>query len=330
MPHADRLVALVLHLQTPEWRTAAQLAEYVGVSVRTIYRDVQVLASAGVPVEGTRGHGYRLRAGYVLPPLVLTQDEATALLAQAQAAPALPAAAAARAATAAQMKLRALLPASAAKQADALAEDYRARLFEEDSAAAVTPEEATWKRARTALREQRTLLLGADAEDVTRAALFEPYGLVERRGRWHVVGMARRADGGGAVEALPVRALGDATLTEVRYERPASYASALLPTSSDLAAHVVVRFAEEAVAVAREQPLPPGAEAAVWSDVHRDAAAPTRTLAFTLARPEEAVAWVLGFGSHAEVLAPDRLRDHLAREAKRLEERYRDPEPSLF
>lgn len=60
--------------------TAATLAEKLGVSERTIYRDIQTLASLGAPIEGEAGVGYLLRAGMFLPPLMFDADELEALV----------------------------------------------------------------------------------------------------------------------------------------------------------------------------------------------------------------------------------------------------------
>ena len=55
--------------------TAAELARQLGVSERTIWRDMGVMAASGIPVEGERGLGYILRSALVLPPTMLTQAE---------------------------------------------------------------------------------------------------------------------------------------------------------------------------------------------------------------------------------------------------------------
>lgn len=60
--------------------TAATLAQRLGVSERTIYRDIQTLAGLGAPVEGEAGIGYMLRAGVFLPPLMFSPDELEALV----------------------------------------------------------------------------------------------------------------------------------------------------------------------------------------------------------------------------------------------------------
>jgi predicted DNA-binding transcriptional regulator YafY len=60
--------------------TAAQLAEEQGVSVRTLYRDVQTLIGLGAPIDGEAGIGYMLRPGFFLPPLMFSADELEALV----------------------------------------------------------------------------------------------------------------------------------------------------------------------------------------------------------------------------------------------------------
>ncbi|WP_297206909.1 YafY family protein [uncultured Pluralibacter sp.] len=77
---ADRLFQIVQILRGRRLTTAAQLAERLSVSERTIYRDIRDLSLSGVPVEGETGIGYRLMAGFDLPPLMLTRHESEALV----------------------------------------------------------------------------------------------------------------------------------------------------------------------------------------------------------------------------------------------------------
>ncbi|WP_323769145.1 helix-turn-helix transcriptional regulator [Antarctobacter sp.] len=79
MNRKDRLYALTQRLRDRKLHTAEAMAQDLGVSVRTIYRDMETLAASGVPVEGARGYGYSVQAAITLPPLNLTEAELEAL-----------------------------------------------------------------------------------------------------------------------------------------------------------------------------------------------------------------------------------------------------------
>lgn len=79
MRRADRLMSLIQILRHGALHKAGHLAEMTGVSLRTIYRDMDTLAASGVPIEGERGVGYRVTAAVTLPPLNLTMTEVEAL-----------------------------------------------------------------------------------------------------------------------------------------------------------------------------------------------------------------------------------------------------------
>jgi len=81
MRRADRLFQIVNVLRRRRTATTAtHLAERLGVSDRTVYRDIRDLILAGTPIDGEAGVGYRLRPGYDLPPLMFDRDEIQALV----------------------------------------------------------------------------------------------------------------------------------------------------------------------------------------------------------------------------------------------------------
>lgn len=79
MTRRDRLTRLMQLLKSGGSHRAADMAAELGVTVRTLYRDMDRLRAAGVPVEGHRGTGYRITASITLPPLNLTPEELEAL-----------------------------------------------------------------------------------------------------------------------------------------------------------------------------------------------------------------------------------------------------------
>ena len=80
MRRADRLFQIIQLLRVRRLTTAADIAQELEISTRTVYRDVQDLLESGVPIEGEAGVGYRLRKGYELPAMTFTVDELAALV----------------------------------------------------------------------------------------------------------------------------------------------------------------------------------------------------------------------------------------------------------
>jgi len=76
----DRITAILIHLQSKRLVTAQELAERFEVSQRTIYRDIETLNSAGVPIIGELGVGYSIMEGYRLPPVMFSREEAVSFL----------------------------------------------------------------------------------------------------------------------------------------------------------------------------------------------------------------------------------------------------------
>jgi len=121
MRRADRLFQIVQLVRGRRLSTAEFLAERLQVSTRTIYRDIADLQAQGVPLEGEAGVGYRMRAGFDLPPLMFTREEAQALVAAVRIAqPRLDQALAAQGEMALS-KILAVLPAPARAAAESLA-----------------------------------------------------------------------------------------------------------------------------------------------------------------------------------------------------------------
>ena len=77
----DRIVAILIQLQSKKIVKAQELADRFEVSLRTIYRDIRSLEASGVPIYGEAGIGYSLMDGYRLPPVMFTREEASSFIA---------------------------------------------------------------------------------------------------------------------------------------------------------------------------------------------------------------------------------------------------------
>jgi predicted DNA-binding transcriptional regulator YafY len=319
---ADRLVSLALLLQARGRVTGRALAAELGVSVRTVYRDLGVLAAAGVPVitESGPGGGFRLMDGYRFPLRGLRPDEAEALLILGVPG-ALRDLGLDRALAAAHRQIQVTSGAAAG----VLVHLDMPRWFGSQE------EVPCLRDLARALRLGRQVRLayrhGDGREDAARAV--GPLGLVNKAGTWYLVALA--GDGRGAAAGDPRvfragRVSGAVVLAEP-FPRPAGFGLAEFWArwsagfeASRPRIQVTLRASPGALAALPEvygpaagpalaAALPPGADG--WRVV---------TLSF---EHEVAAAYRLaGFGDQVEVLSPAPLRDRLVRTARQLLRQY--------
>jgi predicted DNA-binding transcriptional regulator YafY len=124
MRRADRLFLVIHALRGRRTALPARsLAETLGVSLRTVYRDVADLQLSGVPIEGEAGVGYVLRKGADIPPLMFTAEELEALVVGTRFVKAFAGQRLHRGAQAALLKIEAVLPPELKQRA------LRSRIF---------------------------------------------------------------------------------------------------------------------------------------------------------------------------------------------------------
>lgn len=172
MSRADRLLRLVQVLRRYRQPVSAQaLADELEISIRSVYRDVQSLRAQGATIEGEPGVGYVLRPGFLLPPLMFTDDEIEALVLGLRLTNEHADEALGRAAGDVIAKLRAVLP-----------KELRT-LFDETAllagpALTRPPEAIDLSEVRRALREQRKASIAyTNEQGVSSRRVIWPLGL---------------------------------------------------------------------------------------------------------------------------------------------------------
>lgn len=80
MNRLTRITAILIQLQSKKIVTAKEIAERFEISLRTVYRDIKTLQDAGIPIGSENGVGYFIVNGYSLPPIMITEEEANALI----------------------------------------------------------------------------------------------------------------------------------------------------------------------------------------------------------------------------------------------------------
>ncbi|GHB72741.1 DeoR family transcriptional regulator [Streptomyces cirratus] len=181
-----RLLTLLSLLQTPREWPGSELAERLGVSARTIRRDIERLRELGYPVEATLGAegGYRLVAGAAMPPLLLDDEEAVAIAVGLRAGAGHAIEGVDEASVRALAKLEQVLPARLRRRVGALQSATVA--VARGDGASVDPRTLTTMAAAVAGPERlRFAYRARDGAESRR--LVEPYRLVSTGSRWYLV-----------------------------------------------------------------------------------------------------------------------------------------------
>lgn len=322
---AGRLLSLLLLLQTRGRMTARQLAGELEVSVRTIYRDVEALSGAGVPLYGDAGHagGYQLLGGYRTRLTGLTPAEAEALFLSGLPGPAAELGLGS-ALAAATLKLRAALPASLRQNADRLTE----RFYLDAPGWYSRPEDvphlpavasAVWDRRVIQVTYQRW----KQPTEVTRR--LEPHGLVLKGGTWYVVA---RCD--GAMRTYRVDQIVAATpcgcgfTPEPGFELGSYWHSYLAEFHRQLCTgHAVIQLSGAGVRRMRHL-LSAAAVTAVETTGIADANGWMRACV-PIESADQALADFLRLGADIEILEPAELREQATRTIRAMTAIYDEP-----
>lgn len=327
---SSRLLSILLRLQLRGRITAAELAAEFEVAVRTVYRDLDALSAAGVPVHAERGRG----GGIVLAPGWRTQ--LTGLTApEARSVPLAGLHSAARdlgfasGAEDVQLKLLASLPPDAAADASRIAERLHIDplpWYHRNEALPLLPALAA------AVWEGRQVRVHYDSWAGTAERSLSPLGLVLKGGLWYLVACPAGRDAKAGPRTYRASGILSLTVLPARVRRPAGFVlAAHWPTSvADfesrlMAGRATVRITEEGLSILRA--VQPAAAEWVERTARPEAGARARAGWVEAELPTEpdryAARQLLRLGTEVEVLAPASLRKALEQEAAAVARRHR-------
>jgi predicted DNA-binding transcriptional regulator YafY len=184
-----RLFALLDVLQGGGWVSGPELARRLEVDARMLRRDLVRLQEIGIPIESERGRngGYRLRPGYRLPPLMLSDDEAVAVTLALMSARELGFVTAAPAIETASAKIRRVLPTPLRMRVQALEETLA---LSGRGAAGDGPQSGVLLELAEGIRRQRRVAFRyASPRSEPREREVDPYGLAVIEGRWYLAAL---------------------------------------------------------------------------------------------------------------------------------------------
>lgn len=214
-----RVLAMLELLQARRQLSGAELAAGLGVDQRTVRRYALRLADLGIPVTAERGRygGYRLLPGYRLPPLMLTDDEAAAVVIGLLAAERLGQPVAGI--STALAKIQRVLPATLSERVAALRQTLGFTQYQRRPAVAADTG-IVLTLAQAASQHQRVRLRYRSHAEQDSERDLDPYGLVLHSGRWYVTG---RDDKSGELRTFRVDRVSEALLSGVSFDPPADF-----------------------------------------------------------------------------------------------------------
>ena len=311
MNKTDRLLAIVLELQGKGKQRAEDLARTFETSKRTIYRDIEALCEAGVPLISIPGRGYSLMAGYFLPPLSFTTDEATMLLLGSEFMAQNFDAQYRTAAHAANRKITSVLPEKLRDDVAYLQKSIRFIATEQRPA-----EGMLLQQVRRAIIERVTVRFtyskrhGQEGQETQTTREADPYSLVHITGTWHMTAYCHmrkdirvfRLDRMDALEVLP--------------QAFVRQTNVIMEEHQGRQRNITVRvlFDAEVVRWVRESRN--------FYIVAEEETAEGLLVTLQIRQESELVQWLLGWGQRVRVLEPESLRQRLLEEAKGIVERY--------
>ncbi|WP_438433743.1 helix-turn-helix transcriptional regulator [Gorillibacterium sp. sgz500922] len=315
MNKTDRMLAIVIELQRKGVLRAEDLAARFETSIRTIYRDVQALSEAGVPVAGAPGVGYSLMEGYFLPPVSFTSEEAVALLIGADFVEMRLDAEFGAKARSSQEKIEAILPENVREETERIRSTIR--LLNERGTKTSGQEKETFEKLRQAILRKRRVRfrysknLPNPDESRHSERTVDPYGLVFSHGVWMLVAFCGlRHD----IRHFRLSRMHGLAVLEDSFR--------IIP-GFRFQDHRLIDDRKVTVRLLIDQAI---AERVQESDnFYMESFEPGKEgwlATLRVRRVEDLLQWTLGWGAAVRVLEPESLRERVREEIQKMLERY--------
>jgi predicted DNA-binding transcriptional regulator YafY len=308
MTRLDRLVSTIMLLQSRRIVRAWEISKHFGISVRTVYRDINALAEAGVPIAAEAGEGYSLVEGYHLPPVMFTREEAGALLMGGKFAEHLTDASLAREAESAMLKIRSVLNDETRDYLENL--ETKTVLLVDHRRQPQSSE--VLGQIQEAVAAQRILGITYYSlhSDTTSTRQIEPAGLLYYSDHWHLIAYCRKRSDYRDFRTDRIRKL------EVLAERFQQRSEFSLKTymkglcKADNPIEIQVVFEPQAARTVREKHY--------YGLVEERETPDGVEMTFLVPEIKWITNWLLSFGTSVKVLAPESLKEALMEKVKQV------------
>lgn len=310
------MLAIVLELQRTSVLRAEDLAAIFETSVRTIYRDIQALSEAGVPVVGEPGVGYSLMEGYFLPPVTFTAEEAVTLIIGTDFIEQRFDQDYGQKARSSRGKIEAILPEPVRMEATRVRKTMR--LLTTNDERYRGPEKAYVEKIRQAILHVRKVKFGyakrLPEEDGNRHSVrvAAPYGLVFTNGSWVLVARCElRQD----IRHFRLSRMNELTMLDEAFQLPSDFNLQDYAPPDDRNVIVRVQVHADIADKVKESPN-------YYRESIEELEDGCLHMTFRVRQPEELLQWVLGWGAGVVVVEPESLRRKVREEILHMLEDY--------
>lgn len=311
MNRTDRLLAIILELQRKGQLRGEDLAGTFEVSTRTIYRDIQALSEAGVPIVAIQKKGFSLAEGYFLPPLQFTTEEALILALgcdvvgqsfddQYRAV-----------AQAASRKIDAVLPEALRQEVSSLSATIS--FFAADPLS--EKQRDNLRQLRRAIDERRTVHFRytkkkAISSEVTMREV-DPYSLARLANDWLLMGYCHLRK---ALRIFRLGRIDHLTLLGKQFERWADFHPDWIAASEGREIVVTVLFDQEVADVVQESHP--------FSVIAAESTPKGLLVTLRVREEQDLFPWLLSWGRHVQVKSPESLCELMRQEIAQMGKKY--------
>ncbi len=294
----DRIVALLIHLQSRRVVKAQEIAERFDVSLRTVYRDIRSLEASGVPIIGEAGVGYSIVDGYRLPPVMFSREEASAFVAAEKLMQSFSDERLRNHFTSAMYKVKSVLRESSKEHVEAL-----------ESQILINPTEELFNKNTPDALEVLLDAMGSktqvdmdylSAHDESSARTIEPINLIHENNFWYAIAFCHLRED---YRQFRIDRISKIRRTELSFTREHLSAEEIRNSQvSDSHLKVVIRVTKDTIRY-----LKSGRK--YYGFVSEEDRGDIVEMTFLAPDPPEGLArWYLMFGDQAEIVEPESFR----------------------
>ncbi|MBL0742673.1 helix-turn-helix transcriptional regulator [Chryseolinea lacunae] len=322
MNRIDRLTAILVQLQSKRVVKAEEIADRFEISLRTVYRDVKALMEAGVPIGSEAGKGYFIVDGYHLPPVMFTQDEASAMLLAGKLVEKMTDNSIRQAFESSLLKIKAVLNATEKDHLEDLHAHIEVRRHPMDEHKFPNDFLTGIQRAVVAKDVVRIEYFSSYNEESTQRDV-EPIGLVYYSGAWHLIAWCRLRNGYRDFRADRIKNLSQ---PGIKFDGRnlislQEYLASMVQGNQELQ-KVIVQFDASAARYLNHAKY-------FYGFVSEESVGAKLRMTFLTAHLKSFCRWLLTFGASADLEFPESAKDTIVELVEELTVHYGQQVPSV-